>query len=174
MARQQGGAATGGDATTGGAIFHCTSEGACTITQSPRGGDATGGDATGGGATSGSVVGGATYDLDQYELYEKNLKNLGSLSKAQELYYKGLDYYFEKGRQCDDEAIKHFDQALALDPNNPEVLSIKAQVFVDQGRFEEAIVYFDKILASPAADDMDRQIASSAKNIALYNMSRLG
>jgi hypothetical protein len=29
---QQGGAATGGDATTGGAIFHCTSEGACTIT----------------------------------------------------------------------------------------------------------------------------------------------
>jgi hypothetical protein len=42
---QQGGAATGGDATTGGVIMHCTSVGACTITQAPRGGEATGGNA---------------------------------------------------------------------------------------------------------------------------------
>jgi hypothetical protein len=42
---QQGGAATGGDATTGGP--NCNVAYACTITQAPRGGDATGGDATG-------------------------------------------------------------------------------------------------------------------------------
>jgi hypothetical protein len=38
---QQGGAATGGDATTGG--FNCAVAYACPITQAPRGGDATGG-----------------------------------------------------------------------------------------------------------------------------------
>ena len=46
---QQGGAATGGDATAGGP--NCNVANACTIMQAPKGGDATGGDAIGSAVT---------------------------------------------------------------------------------------------------------------------------
>jgi hypothetical protein len=56
---QQGGDATGGEATATTGGFNCIVAYACTITQAPRGGDAIGGAATGGSTTGPGAVGGA-------------------------------------------------------------------------------------------------------------------
>jgi hypothetical protein len=64
-----GGASKGGDITMGGVTLQCTATGACTITQAPKGGEATGGNAA---ATTQQVtpVPEPTPEVDNFVAYE--------------------------------------------------------------------------------------------------------
>lgn len=75
---------------------------------------------------------------------------LDTFSSNSHLYYQKAHVLFELGRLRESDAA--LDSALNLSPNNPEYISLKADVYARLGRYEDAIhmlragmVYVDKI-----------------------------
>jgi TolB-like protein/DNA-binding winged helix-turn-helix (wHTH) protein/Tfp pilus assembly protein PilF len=62
-----------------------------------------------------------------------------------EVHMRAEQYYAHAGDF--DEATKHRDRAMALDPNNPLVLTSKAEVRIFQGRLREAIALQQRAVA---------------------------
>ncbi|MGB3237846.1 MAG: Sll0314/Alr1548 family TPR repeat-containing protein [Geitlerinemataceae cyanobacterium] len=65
--------------------------------------------------------------------------------------YAGPDYLAYRGlaigyRDLDqpEDAMVEVDEALKLTPNNPEVKYLKAQIFVEQGKHEDSLKYFEE------------------------------
>ncbi|MGB7442163.1 MAG: Sll0314/Alr1548 family TPR repeat-containing protein [Coleofasciculaceae cyanobacterium] len=56
--------------------------------------------------------------------------------------YRDLEKYTE--------AMEFVERTLALTPNNPEVLYLKAQIFVEQDKYKESLEYFKQALAQEA------------------------
>ena len=65
------------------------------------------------------------------------------------------------------------DQALILNPNDTAGLYDKAFSLVDDGKYEEAIAYFDKILAMNSTNsDTLNAIILNGKGLALYDLGK--
>ncbi len=67
-----------------------------------------------------------------------------------------------------DQAIEHYDRALAIDPNYTDALNGKGVALASLGRYQEAIEYFDRVLAI----DPERPTALNNKGVALLNLGR--
>ena len=92
------------------------------------------------------------YDMGVNSLQAGNLKDaLQNFKNSEKIYPEfpkvqnglGLAYYFLRNFE---KAIHHFDLALKYKPDYSEVLNSKARIYMDQGRFRQAIPLLRKAL----------------------------
>ncbi|MFA4823596.1 MAG: tetratricopeptide repeat protein [Methanoregula sp.] len=88
-----------------------------------------------------------------------------TVKEAVELLKKGLSY--ARRTKCK-EALAYYNQALALDPDNPEGWYLRASLLIDAGKNREALSDCEKAIAL----NQNYSDAWSKKSLALYNLER--
>jgi tetratricopeptide (TPR) repeat protein len=63
--------------------------------------------------------------------------------KGLELYRKGNSYY---DRGFDEQAIKHYDKSIEINPNLVEVWKKKGDACCSLAKYEESIMCYDRVL----------------------------
>lgn len=77
------------------------------------------------------------------------IEKLETYGSPKYLAYRGIAVAYRDLRK-NDKAIEFVDRALAITPNNPEVLHLKAQILRNQGKKQEASEFFKKALEKQA------------------------
>lgn len=73
----------------------------------------------------------------------ESIERLDQYASPKYLAYRGLAIGYRDLDQPEN-AMTEVDKALELTPNNPEVKYLKAQIFVEQGKHEDSLKYFEE------------------------------
>lgn len=77
------------------------------------------------------------------------IEKLETYGSPKYLAYRGIAIGYRDLKK-NDKAMEFVDRALAMTPNNPEVLHLKAQILRNQGKKQEALGFFKKALEKQA------------------------
>ena len=87
-------------------------------------------------------------------------------STDEEKNYNKTNNFFKQLKYA--EAIQYYDKALAIEPNDVDVLNNKGLALYNQQKYDESIQYYDKVLAI----DPTNIYALNSKGLALYNQQK--
>ncbi len=91
---------------------------------------------------------------------DEAIKRMEEYGKPSYVAYRGIAIGYRDLEKAD-QARKYVDKALAMNPENPDLLYLKAQILLHQGEKEKSLQYFQAALArrSQLLPRLDRQIA---------------
>jgi tetratricopeptide (TPR) repeat protein len=91
---------------------------------------------------------------------DEAIKRMEEYGKPSYVAYRGIAIGYRDLEKAD-KARKYVDKALAIHPDNPDLLYLKAQILLHQGEKEKSLQYFQAALArrSQLLPQLGRQIA---------------
>lgn len=89
--------------------------------------------------------------MDDYEGTENEIKKLiATFPGESDFYIKYADFNFEHGE--DSKAFEVYNQALAVNEDDPYILNEVARYFFNQARYDTALVLYKKVVGNPSFD----------------------